>query len=115
MEGKRTEAGPTRDTTWLRGRHQIWRHIDAAWERRGRRKVYGFFIVEGVGKTGEVPVLWLKAVEKALSPGAIESSFPHRSPAERVAIASSLLGVTTWQRVVKTFHLPSSALIDRVT
>src|ERR1700739_2791512 len=30
IEGKRTEPGPTTKTEWLDGRHQIWRHIDAA-------------------------------------------------------------------------------------
>ncbi len=47
IEGKRTEPKPTTDTTWLSGRHQIWRHIDAAWECRGHRKVFGMYIVEG--------------------------------------------------------------------
>jgi hypothetical protein len=46
VEGKRTEAGPSTATKWLPGRHQMWRHIDAAWELKGRRRVYGFFIVE---------------------------------------------------------------------
>ena len=54
VEGKRTEAGPTRDTTWMAGRHQIWRHMDAAWEIRGRRLVYGLLIVEG-DPTGMIP------------------------------------------------------------
>jgi hypothetical protein len=35
VEGKRTEAGPTLDTTWLAGRHQMWRHIEGAWCVRG--------------------------------------------------------------------------------
>jgi hypothetical protein len=54
IEGKRTEGGPTTSTKWLPGRHQMWRHIDAAWERRGRRRVYGMFIVEGETH-GDVP------------------------------------------------------------
>jgi hypothetical protein len=55
IEGKRTESGATIDTTWLTGRHQIWRHIDAAWEIRGRRQVFGFFIVEGEDPDGRLP------------------------------------------------------------
>jgi hypothetical protein len=115
VEGKRTEAGPTTNTTWLAGRHQIWRHIDAAWERRGRRQVFGLFIVESKGGTSEVPELWLKAVQDALSPAVIASSFPHRSPEERQEIAACFVGVTTWQRVIQEFNLPSSTLIDRIT
>lgn len=114
IEGKRTEAGPTTDTTWLSGRHQIWRHIDAAWERKGRRKVFGMFIVEGEPRTGAVPRHWRKAIEDALSPAVIETSFPHRGPKERSSIKSSLLGVTTWQHVVQTFGLPNSTLIERL-
>ena len=49
IEGKRTERGPTVKTEWLVGRHQIWRHLDAAWEIRGRREVYGFFAAGGFG------------------------------------------------------------------
>jgi hypothetical protein len=45
IEGKRTESSPTVETEWLVGRHQIGRHLDAAWEVRGRREVYGFFVV----------------------------------------------------------------------
>jgi hypothetical protein len=115
VEGKRTEAGPTTNTTWLAGRHQIWRHIDAAWERRGRRQVFGLFIVESKGGTSEVPELWLKAVQDALSPAVIASSFPHRSPEERQEIAACFVGVTTWQRVIQEFNLPSSTLIDLIT
>src|ERR1700733_9989689 len=60
IEGKRTEPGPTLDTTWLSGRHQIWRHIDAAWEIRGRRRVFGFFIVQSQDSDGGLPPHWRK-------------------------------------------------------
>jgi hypothetical protein len=113
VEGKRTEAGPTTDTTWLTGRHQIWRHIDAAWERRGRRAVFGMFIVEGT-EGGAVPKVWRDAVSGSVAPSALECSFPHRSSRERQAIASCLLGVTTWQKIVSTFALPPAVLLDRV-
>ncbi len=115
VEGKRTEAGPTTDTTWMQGRHQIWRHIDAAWERKGRRRVFGLFIVEGEASTGAVPELWLRAAQEAVSPAVLASSFPHRSAEERTDIASCFLGVTTWQRVVQVFQLPHSTLIDRLS
>ena len=115
VEGKRTEAGPTTDTTWLLGRHQIWRHIDAAWERRGRRQVFGLFIVEGESATGDVPELWIRAAQEAVSPAVVASSFPHRSAQETAEIVSCFLGVTTWQRVVHAFQLPDSTLIERLS
>jgi len=114
VEGKRTEAGPTTDTTWLAGRHQIWRHIDAAWERRGRRRVFGLFIVEGGAGSGEVPAVWQAAVQDALAPATLATSFPHRGPEERTEIAAALVGVTTWQRVLAAFGLPESTLVDRL-
>ena len=107
IEGKRTEWTTTVDTTWLSGRHQIWRHIDAAWEIRGRRAVYGFLIVESdAGSTdGSVPELWRKAGQACLDPAALLTSFPHRSAEEVIAISRCYLGVTTWRKVCEQFHL----------
>lgn len=113
IEGKRTEAGPTVDTEWMPGRHQMWRHIDAAWERRGGREVFGFFIVEG-DAAGAIPPLWSQAARATLSEAAIESSFPHRNPDERAALRRCFLGVTTWQRVTDALGLPRSVLLDAV-
>lgn len=113
VEGKRTEPVPTESTTWMAGRHQIWRHIDAAWEIRGHRQVFGLFIVEG-DFSGEVPPVWRAAIPGALSPATMESSFPHRGPDERQAIAKCLLGVTTWQHVCAEFGIDFSMLPDRL-
>jgi hypothetical protein len=110
VEGKRTEAGPTTHTKFMEGRHQIWRHIDAAWEIRGRRRVFGFFAVEGIESTGDIPENWREAVNYARSTSALETSFPHRSIEERSAIARCLLGVTTWQLICREFGIPFSDL-----
>jgi hypothetical protein len=116
VEGKRTERTTTVDTTWLSGRHQIWRHIDAAWEIRGRRAVYGFFIVEsGAGsKDGSVSDAWRKGGQACLDPVALDASFPHRSAEEVVAISRCYLGVTTWQKVCERFHLDYESLPNEV-
>lgn len=111
VEGKRTERGPTTHTTWMPGRHQIWRHIDAAWEVRGRRAVFGLFLVEGSEPNPlEIPFVWQEAAALALSPEALRGSFPHRSNEERTAIAQSLLGVATWQAVCRNFGIDATAL-----
>ena len=110
IEGKRTESGPTLDTTWLTGRHQIWRHLDAAWEIRGRRHVFGFFVVEGHNSSIEVPALWQQVCRDAAGAASLNSSFPHRSAAERDEIAACLIGVTTWQRVCDNFQIPFETL-----
>jgi hypothetical protein len=48
VEGKRTERGPTRDTTFMPVRDQLLRHMDAALGYAGRsRRVVGFYAVEG--------------------------------------------------------------------
>lgn len=113
IEGKRTERGPTTDTTWLRGRHQMLRHIDCAWEIRGARAVYGFFIVEGEGGGADalpVPKRWKEAAEATVSAKALAESLPHRSPAERQALADAFLGMTTWQAVCRQVGIDFSAL-----
>ena len=109
IEGKRTEPDATVGTTWLPGRHQMWRHIDAAWEIRGSRKVFGFFIVEGeIGAA--VPKVWQEAFKHTLLPECLAASFPHRSAIETSAIAQCFLGGTTWQQVCKEFGLDHEQL-----
>jgi hypothetical protein len=107
VEGKRTESATTTDTTWLGGRHQIWRHLDAAWEVRGRRAVCGLFIVEGDATTmdGSVPEHWRTAAEQCLAPDALRTSFPHRSADEAAAISRCYLGITTRRQVCERFHI----------
>jgi len=114
VEGKRTESGTTTSTTWMSSRHQIWRHIDAAWEIRGLREVAGLLIVEG-DSAGEVPAKWVEAALDAGSPSALHGSFPHRSAEEVKAISESFRGVTTWQAVCEHFGLDrSTVLLDKV-
>ena len=100
----------------MAGRHQIWRHIDAAWEIRGRRRVFGCFIVEG-GKSArdvDVPVTWRDAFSSTIAGDVLASNFPHRSESEMMQIASCFLGGTTWQTVCATFGLSYSDLPDVV-
>jgi len=98
IEGKRTERCPTTSTKWMPGRHQMLRHIDCAWEVAGKRRVVGFFIVEG-GSDREVPAAWLEYAKRTSESDAIRSSLPHRGPEEQEGIGSCFAGVTTWQRV----------------
>jgi hypothetical protein len=116
IEGKRTEPGPTTTTTWMPVRHQMLRHIDAAWEVRSERLVYGFFVVEGNGgaEGGVVPTPWESAATATVSADALAGSLPHRSVEERRAIASAFLGVTTWQAVCSALELEWSSLPDRI-
>lgn len=115
IEGKRTEAAPTTTTTWMPLRHQMLRHLDAAWEIRGHRAVYGLFVVEAeVGHT-EVPPVWQAAAEDTVSESAIRGSLPHRSPEERAGIAACFLGATTWQKIVGAFGLDPAVLVETVS
>jgi hypothetical protein len=104
IEGKRTERSPTTKTKWMHGRHQMLRHIDCAWEMRGNKAVVGFFIVEGLAKSEEVPSEWMAFAKETMSESAITSSLPHRGPAEQSEIASAFAGVTTWQRLCREFR-----------
>lgn len=117
IEGKRTEPTSTTDTTWLRGRHQIWRHLDAAWEIRGKRSVYGLFIVESEADSadGSVPEYWRSAGAACFAPEVMHSSFPHRSEDEAQAISRCYLGVTTWRQVCERFGIDWHTLPNEVS
>jgi hypothetical protein len=112
VEGKRTESGPTVDTTWMLGRHQMLRHIDAAYEIRGSREVYGFFIVESLD--ARLPRVWAKAVSDTVSGEALATSLPHRSGAETAAIAKAFLGAATWAAVCDQFNFDRAIMLERV-
>jgi hypothetical protein len=108
VEGKRTEAGPTRKTTFMPVRDQLLRHMDAALEFAGRsRRVLGFYAVEGEPPDEDaVPERWRAAVAGTVSPEVVEGSLPHRSTREREEFAAGVLGAVTWQRVCNLFGLP---------
>jgi hypothetical protein len=116
IEGKRSEPDLATATAWMPVRHQMLRHLDAAWEHRQGRRIYGLFIVET--EEGAVSVepssAWDEAVEATVSEEVLKGSLPHRSPEERSQIASALLGVTTWQAVCDEFQIPREVLIPEV-
>ncbi len=115
IEGKRTELGPTTKTTWMPVRHQMLRHLDAAWEIKGSRAVYGFFIVEAdCEPPGDIPPVWQDFAKATVSTGALAGSLPHRKPEEQGRIAEAFLGVTTWPAVCARFDIPREVLIDTV-
>lgn len=116
IEGKRSERGPTTSTAWMTVRHQMLRHLDAAWEHRQGRRLYGLFIVEAEDGSGSVEAsfTWRQAVDTTISEDVLKGSLPHRSPEERSQIASALLGVTTWQALCDMFQIPRELLIPEV-
>jgi hypothetical protein len=116
VEGKRTETAPITSTAWMRVRHQMLRHLDAAWEYRQGRRIYGLYIVEAEkGTTSVEPSsAWQEAVELTISDEVLKGSLPHRSSDEQLQIASALLGVTTWQAVCDEFQIPREVLIPEV-
>ncbi len=110
IEGKRTERETTKNTKWMSGRHQMWRHIDCAWEIKGKREVFGFLIVESDGENDQVPARWIKEADITRSQEALASSLPHRGPEEREEIHQCFIGVTTWQKVCKEFGIDWDSL-----
>jgi len=110
VEGKRTERTVTTNTTWMPGRHQMLRHLDAAWELRGSRSVYGLMIVESPAGSPAVPDKWIEAALATQSDGAVAASLPHRGPAEQAGIRDAFIGATTWAAVVGAFGLPAEVL-----
>lgn len=113
VEGKRTESGPTTKTSWLEGRHQMWRHIEGAWQVKGTRDVFGIFIVDS--PTEQLPTKWQAAAAAALAVSAIESSFPHRTFEEREALARCFRGIITWRSACALLAIDCDALPDTVS
>ena len=115
IEGKRTEPAPTTTTTWMPVRHQMLRHLDAAWDRRGDRQLLGFFIVEGdTGDSMAVPAHWREAARNTTTSGALAQSMPHRSQEVQQRIGNAFIGVTTWQAVCRALSISEAVLIDEV-
>jgi hypothetical protein len=110
IECKSSEANGTHDSAALTGRHPMWRHIDAAWEIRGRRRVFGFIIVPGHEPDSGAPPVVEAAFGEALSEAVLEANFPHRSAKEREAITACFLGGTTWNLVCKAFNISLASL-----
>ena len=104
IEGKRTESGPTTKTKWMKTRHQMLRHLDCAWEIRGKKKVTGFFIVDHLKCNPSISSKqWMKYEQNTTSQEALSQSLPHRGPEEQEEISSCFTGVTTWQQVCSEF------------
>src|SRR4051812_43164545 len=103
IEGKRTEAGSTTTTTWMTGRNQLLRHMDAALnaqqENKAAKQVFGLMIVDEEGPT-PMPA-WLAECAEVTSAKTLADSLPHLSESERHSLASGFLGVTTWQSVCR--------------
>jgi hypothetical protein len=114
IEGKRTEPAPTTSTWWMPVRHQMLRHIDAAWDTRASRRVVGLMIVEGDNGGSEVPSPWREYRGSLEDSPELHASLPHRSPEERADILRAFAGVTTWQAVAATLDVPKQVFIDRV-
>jgi hypothetical protein len=113
IEGKRTEEGPTTDTTWMPVRHQILRNLDCAYEAFPGFQIWGFFIVEGNAPVStDVPDIWKRFSKETISRSAVEGSLPHRSHPDQLAIAHAFLGVTTWQTVCDQFGIGFASLPD---
>jgi len=109
METPRSDGGTTPESG-PGERQRIWRHIDAAWEIRGRRRVFGFFIVVSEEPAGRMPVEWRNFFREMESGRTLDANFPHRSSAERDALAACMLGGTTGQNLCTEFGISSAAL-----
>jgi hypothetical protein len=110
IECKSPEPHGTPNFATPTGRHAMWRHIDAAWEIRGRRRVFGFFIVPAQEPDDGVSPVVEAAFGEALNKAVLEANFPHRSTKERHAITTCFLGGTTWTGVCKTFNISLTSL-----
>ena len=106
VEGKRTERSTTGKTTFMKKRSQLIRHMDTAWKVADGRRVLGLLLVEGESPDPMlVPERWSSTSAEQLRPALLVPSLPHRTVEERDAIAGSVLGAATWQRVCEEFSI----------
>ena len=81
-----------------------------AWEIRGDRPVYGFFIIEGPA----LPPEWVGYASDTISESVLRSSLPHRTIEERSMLKAGFLGVTTWQTVCDALKIDRCRLIPEL-
>lgn len=105
IEGKRGER-LQRSTTWLAGRNQAARNLEAAWRVAGAKRAFAVLVcVEDPND----PVADPAFVRKSL-----KVSSPHLSTAERAALADAYLGQLTWIEVCRTLGLDPSGMPETV-
>jgi hypothetical protein len=115
IEGKRTERKATEVTTWMPRRSQMLRHMDAAWEIRGAKRILGLMIVEGDGPNAVQPSnYWLSEANRQIDVESLSESLPHRPAGVRQQLADGFLGVTTWQAVCQVFSIQWPPFQDAV-
>ncbi len=91
-EAKRTEDKLTTETTWLKNRDQLIRHIDAVID--SGKEVYSFFLVENKD---------LYNFENYSDIEYFKKSLPHRDEKTVKKIFDTYCGVTTWNDVKELF------------
>lgn len=115
IEGKRTERAATEVTTWMPRRSQMLRHMDAAWEIRGAKRILGLMIVEGDAPNPTEPnSYWLAEANRQIDADSLRESLPHRSSEVRQQLASGFIGVTTWQAVCQALAIQWPPFQDAV-
>lgn len=109
IEGKRTEGSCTSQTKWMGTRSQLIRHLDAASDAFPGKRVLGLLVVEGDESKAAATtpsVFWNQQSVAQYETEILNASLPHRTTAQRKAIASGILGVTTWQAICAAIGLP---------
>jgi len=110
-EGKRTEAGITKGTTWNSRRDQIIRDIDCAFNYSSK-KIYAFYILEETD--GSLDKNWNKDLLCYNDIEYFKKSLPHRYDFELELIMQSYIGCLTWQEIGALFNIDWSKVPDHI-
>lgn len=110
LEGKRTEMGPSEGIIWYPTRNQVLRNLECARTQarlHGLKHYFVILAVEEEGPSGD-PGASERTRQHGLVTDAamVEASLPHLTASERAELLEHYLGVTNWQSIVNTFHLP---------
>ena len=108
VEGKRTEAGASRDVSWYAGRNQVLRDLDCARALAAANGLdyYTLLVIEEPAARDPR----LVAAQQIVNTDVVTKSLPHLTPDERREVLDHYLGFTTWQQIVRSFDLHPNLL-----
>jgi len=99
VEGKRTEDGPSKSTSWYKNRNQIIRNLEVL-QQKAMNKPFAVILIDDKND--------FKLTQKDIYLG-----LPHMTVEERIDLITHYLGSVTWQKVCEATGINYNELPDR--
>lgn len=105
-EAKRTEKDITTNTTWLKQRDQLIRHIDSLLDLDQSKNIYSFYILENLNGCYE------KSMKSYLDRDYFKNNLKHRGDTEIDRAFNSFIGYAFWKDIADRFNISFPDLIE---